>query len=857
MVDLDAETPEQVDPSEWPDEWRQAIRTLYHASRGDEVIWGNRVTPLTVTDSEIGGDDDRARITAEGPRGGTYSIREQYNPTGGLLLTTDNANQNANDLRFAGDDAGANEAPEPEDDDDGPDLDLAIDIETGEILDDDDGEEVETSRAPPDDEGAPDEEDHPSGQFDVDDTRDPWPQDDPVRDEGEPTEMTADEFASTIVDDPWIEGFDELADAVGMDVPAEDRRNMIDAVFRRQQTQGETNAWTFVDELNAFGQPIPAVVSGWELFDPGLVRAESTTRRATWKHTETQESLILQAENRGGEVVWEVYLLEQTPDDFSPELTTEDPHEALTVLYELLGVPESPDFEVVRQPDGTLLFRDNIEDEDLGRRVSTLEPFGGALAARAPAVTGGRASSALLGGADRVVGWLEENAVRVGQLTKFAFVYTVLGLSKRALGVGVRPVITRKRMGVEFQYTYEGSQAEWLNQEFAGEMTIDPGKFSWDGGENGVHLLSLGNIGMDYDDAVRAAELLSLEEYEVRLSDVFDEHQSDRDERSTTRRSSSSRRGSTTASAAQRRIGRQVQQSSDSSGGTSTTFPDWVIQMRSWGRDNYDNWETLKDRVEESEKGKGQSRSIIGEFRAAWADEMDLADDHPVHGPAEESLDVIHEAIEDEISDVSGEDDSDTLDQEVPAEDEVIESYAEDIENALGFNDLVDSYLDGPEVFAGAIQIERDEIAVSLNEDPTANIYSEASLDALAEELEKEVWLRGLPDHEKEEREPVWLASPPEDQTENTVRSVSVDNEDVPFDEEDREEVENMKRSAARDAGQALGSPDANDVGAMYGGRVTSEESAGESIDLGMVEDMGMLETFEERGGDPAADDRL
>lgn len=86
--------------ADWTTEQERAWYVFRTAEDGDEVIWANRKQPLTVNESTW--IDGLVELDVEGPRGGTYTIRERYDMGEPAYYADDSV---ANDLRFA-DEAG-------------------------------------------------------------------------------------------------------------------------------------------------------------------------------------------------------------------------------------------------------------------------------------------------------------------------------------------------------------------------------------------------------------------------------------------------------------------------------------------------------------------------------------------------------------------------------------------------------------------------------------------------------------------------------------------------------------------------------------------------------------------------------
>lgn len=74
-------TAQQVALSDWPDRVKRAWNAFNSVNKDDTVIWGERSKPLTVRDISVLGDGEK-NVEVEGPRGGTYTLRERYDDQG-------------------------------------------------------------------------------------------------------------------------------------------------------------------------------------------------------------------------------------------------------------------------------------------------------------------------------------------------------------------------------------------------------------------------------------------------------------------------------------------------------------------------------------------------------------------------------------------------------------------------------------------------------------------------------------------------------------------------------------------------------------------------------------------------------
>lgn len=92
---------DDVVAADWTAQQEKAWNVFRKAEVGDEVVWGGRANPLLV--NERNWTDGLIELEVEGPRGGTYTLRERYEMGEPKYYADDST---ANDLMFPGDDRG-------------------------------------------------------------------------------------------------------------------------------------------------------------------------------------------------------------------------------------------------------------------------------------------------------------------------------------------------------------------------------------------------------------------------------------------------------------------------------------------------------------------------------------------------------------------------------------------------------------------------------------------------------------------------------------------------------------------------------------------------------------------------------
>lgn len=88
---------QEVALSDWPSRVKTAWQTFQAVKQGDMVLWGERSQPLTVTDIRTL-EKQQKNVHVEGPRGGTYTLRERYDDQGNPRFYADDSK--AMDLRL-------------------------------------------------------------------------------------------------------------------------------------------------------------------------------------------------------------------------------------------------------------------------------------------------------------------------------------------------------------------------------------------------------------------------------------------------------------------------------------------------------------------------------------------------------------------------------------------------------------------------------------------------------------------------------------------------------------------------------------------------------------------------------------
>lgn len=452
------------DMSNWSDAEREARVVLHNAEEGDEVIWGSRKQPLTVTD--VGGTEENEDhyLVVLGPQGGTYTIREHYFPTG----VPDYRTEKGEDV-----------------------TDIEIVSRAGADDDDDGGTQSGVINMPADDPDPPTDD---QGRELGEEVGMKWPE----PDEDAET-VDADTFVTEKTQDPMMD-YEALLQAAGKD--PRDSGGVL--------PQTTDDGWTFVDELNAFGMDVPKSVGEWELIDYGYV-TDSFARQLAWINKEDDELLALLGykETNESAIEWNIYheegIGEREIEEVDPEFTTQDPHEAFRYAREVLYEgAQQVDMSVVYD-DGDVKVVDGVDDRTLGQRV--LERAGIDTNGVSPA----QATVGWFGYAgDSLVNWMDENAETVGRMTKVAIIFAVGGITKRIFGVGITPVIEEDELGAEFDYKYKGDRVDWVNTSFDGKLTFDPGRFNLDEKESVV-------FGLDYDELRDAADESGFSEWQFRV----------------------------------------------------------------------------------------------------------------------------------------------------------------------------------------------------------------------------------------------------------------------------------------------------------------------------------------------------
>jgi len=96
-------TATQVALSDWPAHVKAAWQTFQSVNKGDMVLWGERSQPLVVQ-SVTTNSDETKDVEVEGPRGGTYNLRERYDESGHPRFYADDSK--AMDLHMVSGDEG-------------------------------------------------------------------------------------------------------------------------------------------------------------------------------------------------------------------------------------------------------------------------------------------------------------------------------------------------------------------------------------------------------------------------------------------------------------------------------------------------------------------------------------------------------------------------------------------------------------------------------------------------------------------------------------------------------------------------------------------------------------------------------
>lgn len=87
----------QVALSGWPDRVKRAWQVFDSVKQGDTLIWGDRSKALVVQDVSTN-EDGFKNVDVEGPRGGTYTLRERYDDNGNPRFYADDSK--AMDLEY-------------------------------------------------------------------------------------------------------------------------------------------------------------------------------------------------------------------------------------------------------------------------------------------------------------------------------------------------------------------------------------------------------------------------------------------------------------------------------------------------------------------------------------------------------------------------------------------------------------------------------------------------------------------------------------------------------------------------------------------------------------------------------------
>jgi len=90
-------TTTQVALSDWPPHVKTAWQVFQGVNKGDMVLWGERAQPLTVQEI-VTTEEGQKDLHVEGPRGGTYTLRERYDDEGNPRFYADDSK--AMDLRY-------------------------------------------------------------------------------------------------------------------------------------------------------------------------------------------------------------------------------------------------------------------------------------------------------------------------------------------------------------------------------------------------------------------------------------------------------------------------------------------------------------------------------------------------------------------------------------------------------------------------------------------------------------------------------------------------------------------------------------------------------------------------------------
>lgn len=467
--------PETADKSSWDTQWVNAHDAFIEASEGDTVLYGDRKEDLVVQDKYE--DNGRWVLELLGPNGGVITVREQYNPNG----TPDFKDQrgvDATNLRITGSDTDFSDAGNEGDQADDPD-----------VLERDGVQNW----------------DFPTASQDAEET-------------------TGDNFAMGSSGDPYLD-FDSFYESTFEDGPAQ-KSSLL--------TQTDAGTWTFVDELNALGQDVPKTVNNWTMIDYGVVR-DGMTRKAVWLNADTDEAVAVGFVRDADQdsPTWYIWYTEDVNSDensIDPELTTDDPTEALGELRDILyGDVDEVDIEISESDNGQITIRDGLDDATFGDKVYDVM---GGVPTLPISISYPDGKAAWVGDSfSNFLTYLDNNKAKAGRVGKFVVVYSVVAISQRFTGVTVTPVLEEDRLGVEAHYKYDGKIGDFIRSktnigrtpaggtgprdamgkaELQGEFTVNPQEFN-------LHKVNPKTpLGIDYDMLVEAGKLANLDDLEMK-----------------------------------------------------------------------------------------------------------------------------------------------------------------------------------------------------------------------------------------------------------------------------------------------------------------------------------------------------